>query len=72
MFDSLSCGSAGSTVLQTTLLLQEDMCVKAEILEKLKEQQNITEFHRLDGQSGTFCVHLQRSLLSQTDCSAGL
>ena len=47
MLDSQLCGSAGATKLRTTLLVQEGMCVKAEILEKLKEQQNITV--NLDG-----------------------
>jgi hypothetical protein len=47
MLDSQLCGSAGARKLRTTLLVQEGMCVKAEILEKLKEQQNITV--NLDG-----------------------
>ncbi len=37
----------GASTLRTTLLLQESMSVKADILEKLKEQQNITV--NLDG-----------------------
>ena len=44
---TLSCGSAGFSTLRTTLLLREFMCVKAEIQEKLKGQQNITV--NLDG-----------------------
>ncbi|CAK0733675.1 hypothetical protein CVIRNUC_000314 [Coccomyxa viridis] len=34
---------AGFTMLRTTLLLREFMCVKAEIQEELRDQQNITE-----------------------------
>ena len=37
----------GASTLRTTLLLRESMSVKADILEKLKEQQNITV--NLDG-----------------------